>query len=147
NTFLNEMRLSAPDLQKHFEKLESITKVGSKEYNDAYLAFDSQVIDIALIEKAKSLAVVSASFDWMDIGSFKDLHDVVPQDEKGNYFYGDNIHAIDVENVFVRNEENEKPVAVIGLDNIVVVNTPDGILISRKDVSHRTGEVAKKLQQ
>jgi len=73
------------------------------------------------------------------------LHDVVPQDEKGNYFYGENIHAIDVENVFVRNEEDDKPVAVIGLDNIVVVNTPDGILISRKDVSHRTGEVAKKL--
>ena len=81
----------------------------------------------------------------MDIGSFKDLHDVVPQDKNGNYFYGDNIHAIDVENVFVRNEEDEKPIAVIGLDNVVVVNTPDGILISRKDISHRTGEVAKKL--
>lgn len=147
NTFLDEMKLSAPDLQKHFEKLESIAKIGSKEYNDVYLAFDSQVIDIALIEKAKSLAVVAASFDWMDIGSFKDLHDVVPQDEKGNYFYGENIHAIDVENVFVRNEESEKPIAVIGLDNVVVVNTPDGILISRKDVSHRTGEVAKKLHQ
>jgi len=99
-----------------------------------------------LIEKAKSLAVVAANFDWMDIGSFKDLHDVVPQDENGNYFSGDNIHAIDVENVYVRNEEDSKPVAVIGLNNIVVVNTPDGILISRKDVSHRTGEVAKKLQ-
>src|SRR5680860_450790 len=83
---------------------------------------------IALIEKAKSLAVVAASFDWMDIGSFKDLHDVVPQDEKGNYFYGENIHTIDVENVFVRNEESDKPIAVIGLDNVVVVNTPDGIL-------------------
>jgi mannose-1-phosphate guanylyltransferase/mannose-6-phosphate isomerase len=123
-----------------------LQKSAVNKYNDTYLSFDSQVIDIALIEKAKSLAVVAASFDWMDIGSFKDLHDVVPQDEKGNYFYGDNIHAIDVENVFVRNEEDDKPVAVIGLDNIVVVNTPDGILISRKDVSHMTGEVAKKLQ-
>ncbi len=145
NTFLNEMKQSALDLEKHFEKLKAISKVGGKEYNETYLAFDNQVIDIALIEKARSLAVVAASFDWMDIGSFKDLHDVVPQDEKGNYFYGDNIHAIDVENVFIRNEEDEKPVAVIGLDNVVVVNTPDGILISRKDVSHRTGEVAKKL--
>ena len=147
NTFLDEMRLSAPNLQADFEKLASIAKVGSKEYNDTYLSFDNQVIDIALIEKAHSLAVVAASFDWMDIGSFKDLHDVVPQDERGNYFSGDNIHAIDVENVFVRNEEDDKPVAVIGLDNVVVVNTPDGILVSRKDVSHRTGEVAKKLQE
>ena len=146
NTFLGEMKLSAPNLEDDFNTLASIAKVGSAEYNDAYLAFDNQVIDIALIEKAKSLAVVAANFDWMDIGSFKDLHDVVPQDESGNYFSGDNIHAIDVENVYVRNEEDGKPVAVIGLNNIVVVNTPDGILISRKDVSHRTGEVAKKLQ-
>lgn len=146
NTFLDEMRLSAPNLQDDFESLAAISEVGSAEYNAKYLAFDNQVIDIALIEKAKSLAVVSANFDWMDVGSFKDLHDVVPQDQKGNYFSGDNIHAIDVDNVYVRNEENDKPIAVIGLNNIVVVNTPDGILVSRKDVSHRTGEVAKKLQ-
>jgi mannose-1-phosphate guanylyltransferase/mannose-6-phosphate isomerase len=146
NTFLGEMRLNAPNLQLDFDSLAAVTKVSSPEYNDTYLSFDNQVIDIALIEKSKSLAVVSASFDWMDIGSFKDLHDVVPQDASGNYFSGNNIHAIDVENVFVRNEEDDKPVAVIGLDNVVVVNTPDGILISRKDVSHRTGEVAKKLQ-
>jgi mannose-1-phosphate guanylyltransferase/mannose-6-phosphate isomerase len=147
NTFLGEMRLSAPDLYKSFQSLEEISEVGTAQYNDAYLAFDNQAIDIALIEKAKSLTVVSASFDWMDVGSFKDLHDVVPQDEWGNYFYGDNIYSIDVSNVYVRNEEDDKPIAVIGLDNVVVVNTPDGILVSRKDVSHRTGEVAKKLQQ
>ena len=139
------MRLSAPDLYDNFESLTAIPKVSTQKYNDAYLALDSQVIDIALIEKVKNLAVVAASFDWMDIGSFKDLHDVVPQDEYGNYFNGENIHTIDVTNVYVRNEE-DKPVAVIGLDNVVVVNTPDGILVSRKDVSHKTGDVAKKLQ-
>ncbi len=145
NTFLSEMRLSAPDLLNSYESLTSVAKVSTKQYVDIYLAFDNQVIDIALIEKAKNLAVVAASFDWMDIGSFKDLHDVVPLDEWGNYCYGQNIHTIDVANVYIRNEE-EKPIAVIGLDNVVVVNTPDGILVSRKDVSHRTGEVAKKLQ-
>jgi mannose-1-phosphate guanylyltransferase len=82
----------------------------------------------------------------MDIGNFKDLHDVVEKDAEDNYVSGDNIHAIDVANVYIRNEEVGKPIAVIGLDNIVVVNTPNGILIARKDVSHRTGEVAKKLQ-
>ena len=145
DTFLGEMKVSAPDLLADFDSLAAIAEVGSEQYNNAYLALDNQVIDIALIEKARSLAVVSASFDWMDIGSFKDLHDVVPQDEQGNYFNGKNIHTIDVANVYIRNEE-DKPIAVIGLDNIVVVNTPDGILVSRKDVSHRTGEVAKKLQ-
>jgi mannose-1-phosphate guanylyltransferase len=143
--FLDEMRASAPELEANFDKLHAIKEYNSKEYVEAYLGLDNQVIDIALIEKARDLVVVSASFDWMDVGSFKDLHDVVPLDEIGNYYSGENIHAIDVANVYVRNEES-KPIAVIGLDNIVVVNTPDGILVSRKDVSHRTGEVAKKLQ-
>lgn len=147
NTFLAEVAKSAPDLEKNYELLAVISDHGSDEYNDAYLSLDNQVIDIALIEKAQSLAVVSASFDWMDIGNFKDLHDVVPKDEAGNYFNGDNIHAIEVENVYVRNEEPSKPIAVIGLDNIVVVNTPDGILVARKDVSAKAGDVAKKLQK
>jgi mannose-1-phosphate guanylyltransferase len=142
---LNETLRSSPELQASYYQLAAIADPTSAEYSEAYLALDNQVIDIALIEKAQSLAVVSASFDWMDVGSFKDLHDAVEKDEQGNYSRGDNIHALDVENVYVRNEE-DKPIAVIGLDNIVVVNTPDGILIARKDVSHRTGEVAKKLQ-
>jgi mannose-1-phosphate guanylyltransferase len=145
DTFLNETRRSSPELQASYDMLATIADPTSSEYSEAYLALDNQVIDIALIEKAQSLAVVSASFDWMDVGSFKDLHDAVEKDEQGNYSRGKNIHALDIENVYVRNEE-DKPIAVIGVDNIVVVNTPNGILIARKDVSHRTGEVAKKLQ-
>lgn len=145
NTFLDEMQRSAPELERNFEALAALEQPQSNEYNQAYLNLDNQVIDIALIEKAQGLSVVSASFDWMDVGSFKDLHDAVAKDEDGNYLRGENIHPIEVENVYIRNEES-KPIAVIGLDNVVVVNTPDGILISRKDVSHRTGEVAKKLQ-
>lgn len=145
-TFINEMKQSSPELYRNFKKLSDIDKTGTDKYNEAYLELDNQVIDIALIEKAKSLSVVSASFDWMDIGSFKDLHDVVSRDEFGNYCSGDNIHSIEVENAYIRNEEGSKPIAVIGLDNVIVINTPDGILVSRKDVSHRTGEVAKKVQ-
>lgn len=145
NTFLGETRRSSPDLYAHYKTLASVSDAATDEYTDTYLGFDNQVIDIALIEKAQSLAVVSANFDWMDVGSFKDLHNVVNRDKDGNYFKGKGINPIDVENVYVRNEE-EKPIAVIGLDNIVVVNTPHGILVARKDVSHLTGEVAKKLQ-
>ena len=141
------MERSAPELMANYGKLSEIAEHGSEEYNHAYLSLDNQVIDIALIEKAESLAVVAASFDWMDIGNFKDLHDVVPKDEGGNYVAGENVHAIDIENVYVRNEEPGKPVAVIGLDNVVVVNTPDGILVSRKDLAPKVGDIAKQIQK
>lgn len=146
DVFMNEMQRSAPDLWSNYQTLASIADFGSEAYNHAYLALDNQVIDIALIEKAYQLAMVSASFDWMDIGNFKDLHDAVTKDEAGNYAYGDNIHTIDVANTYIRNEQPDKPVAVIGLDNVVVVNTPDGVLVARRDVAAKCGDIAKKLQ-
>lgn len=144
--FLREMERSAPSLAETYRRLSSLGVHGDDRYNQSYLELDNQVIDTALIEKAESLAVVSAGFDWMDVGNFKDLHDIVTKDEQGNYLHGENIHSIEVENVYVRNEEPSKPVAVIGLDNIVVVNTRDGILVARKDVSAKSGDIAKKLQ-
>lgn len=146
NVFVDEMKKNSPVLYDNFNKISSIKNINDSEYDETYLNFDNQVIDVALIEKTKNLSVVSAGFDWMDIGSFKDLHDVVSKDESGNYLSGQNIHTIEVENVYIRNEDSDRPVAVIGLDNVVVVNTPDGILISRKDISHKTGEIAKKIQ-
>jgi mannose-1-phosphate guanylyltransferase len=146
NVFLREMAGSAPGLTEHYQRLNDVAEFGGNEYNEVYLSLDNQVIDIALIEKASQLAVVSAAFDWMDIGNFKDLHEAVQRDKNDNYMKGENIHAIDVENVYVRNEESGKPVAVIGLDNVVVINTPDGILVARKDVSAKCGDIAKKLQ-
>ncbi len=143
-TFLSEIRKVSPELTSHYEKLSAINEPFNAEYNQTYLDFDDQVIDYALSEKSTNLAVVPATFDWMDLGSFKDLHDAVERDEQGNYTKGDEIYPIDVENVYIRNEES-KPIAVIGLDNVVVVNTPNGILVARKDVSQRTGEVAKIL--
>lgn len=146
NTFLKAMEESSPNLLDNYHKLSLINNFGDTEYNDTYLSLDNQVIDVALIEKAKGLVVVSASFDWMDVGSFKDLHEVVHTDESGNYFGGENIHTIDVQNVYIRNEEPNKPVAVIGLDNVAVVNTSNGILVVRKDISHKVGEISKKIQ-
>ncbi len=146
-TFLKEMSEYAPDLKNNYDALVGIKDNTSKDYKDTYLGFSNEVIDIALIEKSKSLVVVPASFDWMDIGGFKDLHEANESDELGNHFAGGNIHAQEVENAFIRNEESKKPVAVIGLDNIVVVNTKDGILVARKDLSHKVGEIAKKIQK
>lgn len=146
DVFMNEMQRSAPELWSNYQTLAAVDGFGGEDYNQTYLALDNQVIDIALIEKAAELAVVSADFDWMDIGNFKDLHDAVAKDEYGNYTRGENVHTVDVDNVYIRNEEPEKPLAVIGLDNVVVVNTPDGILVTRKDIAAKCGDIAKRLQ-
>lgn len=144
NTFLQTMKSSAPALLERYEALMGLDD-GTKEYVDTYHSFESDSIDYALIEKAKKLIVTPATFDWMDVGNFKDLHDVNEQDEIGNYICGDKVHMIEVENAYVRNEE-EKDIAIIGLDNVVVVNTPDGVLVARKDLAPKVGDIAKKIQ-
>ncbi|RWZ78947.1 MAG: hypothetical protein EOT04_02640 [Candidatus Chaera renei] len=146
NTFLKEMKANAPTLAENYDKLCAINDPQSQQYKDVYLRFENQVIDIALIEKAKDLVVIPASFDWMDVGNSNDLHAANELDQLSNYVHGNNIHSVDVENGYIRNEEPEKPIVVIGMDNVVVVNTKDGILISRKDLSPKVGDIAKQIQ-
>lgn len=141
NTFKNAMRDYAPDLLENYEKL---VKSGEK-FHDVYLSFENEPIDIALIEKVHNLLMVPASFDWMDLGSFGDLHKAAGSNEEGNYVAGD-VEVEGVENSFIQNDEN-KPVAVIGLDNIVVINTENGILVARKDLAQKVGEVSKRISK
>ena len=140
DTFGKVMKASAPNLARDYAKL---LKATAKTYETTYLGFENVSIDYALIEKVKDLLVVPASFDWMDLGSFNDLHKAVDQDENGNHFLGD-VESDEVENSYVHNEE-DKPIAVIGLDNIVVVNTTAGILVARKDLSQKVGDISKKI--
>lgn len=141
NTFRQAMQTDAPELFANFEKLQAATP---ETYTDVYLQFESISIDYALMEKVHSLLVVPASFDWMDLGSFSDMHKAADLDEANNHVQG-LVETAEVENAFIQNSE-DKPVAVIGLDNVVVVNTPNGLLVARKDLSQKVGDVSKRFK-
>jgi mannose-1-phosphate guanylyltransferase len=140
-TFEREMRTRSKRLWRDYKKL-----LKSKNKKTAYLAIKSEAIDTALSEKVEDGVVVAGNFDWADVGSFKDLHEISLQDEGGNHIRGNNIELENTSNSFVRNDTTT-PVAVIGLDNIVVVNTPNGVLVTNKNYAQRVGDVAKRLQQ
>jgi mannose-1-phosphate guanylyltransferase/mannose-6-phosphate isomerase len=140
--FTQKMQKYAPELHDSYQKLHA-TK-DSAEYEKTYLGFEDEAIDYALIEKVDDLLVVPASFDWMDLGSYSDLHKAVGADEQGNYVGKGYVEMEDVENCYIENHE-DKPVAVVGLDNVVVINTKDGILVARKDLGQKVGVVAKRI--
>ena len=140
-TFKNKMETYAPDLLESYNKLSS---AATDELQDTYLSLESDAIDYALIEKVQDLLVVPADFDWMDLGSFADIAKVAQSDSNGNFKAGD-VEIEDVKNSYIENQDATKPVAVIGLDNVVVVNTPDGILVTRKDLSQKVGDIAKRI--
>jgi len=140
-TFKEKMESRAPDLAENFRKLNE--SKNDEEYNEHYLSFVNDAIDYALMEKMNDLLVVPASFDWMDFGSFRDIHKAVGGDQDGNYTGGD-VLLEGVENSYVLNQE-DKPLVVIGLDNIAVVNTKNGIVITRKDLDQKVGDAAKRI--
>ncbi len=139
NTFKSAMENHAPELYANYQALLAI---GGGDASETYLALENMAIDYALIEKVPDLLVIPASFDWMDLGSFSDIAKAAGGDEKGNLTSG-KVELEDVQNSLVQNTE-DKPVAVIGLDNIVVVNTPNGILVARKDLAQKVGDVSKR---
>lgn len=144
NTFLKTMEAFAPDLKENYERL--LATGDEQAYKDTFLSFEKIAIDYSLMEKTKNLLVVPAAFDWMDIGSFGDAHKVVETDQVGNFTKG-YVEMEGVENSYIRNDVEGTPVAVIGLDNIVVVNTPNGILVARKDLSQNVKAIAQKVQE
>ena len=124
------------------KQLEKIKHADKREAKAVYLNFKDEAIDTALIEKTPDLMVVPASFDWVDVGSFDDVHEISPQDEDENSSIGDRNIILNSRSVYVRNEE-PKPVAVVGLDNVAVINTTHGVLVIRKDLSQKVKEVTK----
>jgi mannose-1-phosphate guanylyltransferase/mannose-6-phosphate isomerase len=141
STLEREIQARNEQLWKNYQALQ-----GSKDTKDTYLGFESEAIDMALSEHVDDGLVVPATFDWLDIGSFHDLHGVSEQDDTGNYRYGENIELERVTNSYVRNEQG-LPVAVIGLDNVAVVATDNGILVTNKTYAQKVGEISKKFKE
>lgn len=139
-------RINALEDTHWIKQLERIKQADKSEAENIYLDFQDEAIDTALIEKTPDLMVVPASFDWMDVGSFDDVHEASPQDEDENSSVGEKNIVIDSRSVYVRNEE-DKPVAVIGLDNVAVVNTPHGVLVVRKDLSQKVKDAANQVKK
>lgn len=79
----------------------------------------------------------------MDLGSYSDLHQASESDSDGNSVKG-YVKLDSVENSLIQNHE-DKPLLVIGLDNVAVVNTENGILVTRKDLSQAVGALSKQV--
>ena len=141
STLEREIEANAPDTWQNYQSL-----LESEDVDATYLDFESATIDRALSEKLNDALVIPGAFDWLDVGSFGDLHEVNESDETGNHIRGDHIHQDEVENAYIRNEE-DKPMVVIGLDNVAIVNTPHGILVARKDLAQRVGDISKRFQK
>lgn len=143
-TFENALQKFSPEWFEYYQKL--VAAKTEKDYKDTYLTLESDAIDYMLMEKDPELLVVPASFDWMDVGSFSDVYKALEADVRGNHIDARKIAIEDVENSLIINQEPEKQIGIIGLDNVVVINTKHGLLITRKDQDQKVKQIVEKLK-
>ena len=109
----------------------------------AFRACASESIDYAVMEPTSCATVVPANIGWSDVGSWSSLADVLPVDHNGNVVRGD-VYLEDVKNTLVRAES--RMVAVIGVADVVIVETRDAVLIVHKDKVQNVRNVVNYLQ-
>lgn len=97
----------------------------------AFAASPSDSIDYAVMEKTDRAAVVPISCGWSDIGSWSSLWAAAERDEAGNRHDGD-VLSIDTRNSLVRASDG-RMIATIGVEDLIIVDTPDATLVARKD--------------
>jgi mannose-1-phosphate guanylyltransferase len=103
-------------------------------------------IDYAVMEKAAAdgnVAVVRGDFDWSDVGSWQAVSELSDADADGNRGLGERV-AIDTRGTFIHSED--RVVATIGVADLVIVDTPDAVLVAHRDHLQRVKEVVGELK-
>ena len=100
-------------------------------------------LDYAVMEKAAGVAVVRAGFDWSDIGSWQAVSDLVPTDDEGNRGQGERV-SIDTRGTNIHAED--RVVATVGVDDLVIVDTADAVLVAHRDHLQRVKDVVGVLK-
>jgi len=137
--FKEFLKTYSPEYFKEYEKLENNFNNKDKFYS-IYNEIRPDSIDYVLMEKVKEVKMFGAGFEWNDVGSWSSVYELNVKNENGNVSVGNNVF-LNTKNSMVYSTTNI-PIALIGLEDVVVVNTKDGILVSaKKDLQSVKGVV------
>lgn len=143
-TLMEELRAHRPEIAAAAEtawRTGTELPSGRLAGVEAWSACPSESIDYAVAEHTRRAAVVPASIGWSDVGSWSSLMDLAPRDDRGNSLFGA-VWTIDSNGCYVRS--TSRSVAVIGAQDIIVIETPDAVLIVHKDATQQVKQAAAR---
>jgi mannose-1-phosphate guanylyltransferase len=144
DVIIEEIRRAMPVLGEQLAVIEQ--SLGTPSYARTlarvFPAATSVSIDYGVMEKSQRIAVVPAEFGWSDVGSFAALSEVRDLDDLGNVLQGDAVVIDGHDNVVLA--QGGRPVAVVGVDGVVVVDAGDVVLVVRKE---RAQDVRKAVEE
>lgn len=110
---------------------------------DHFTASPSESIDYALMERTDQAVVVPLNAGWSDVGSWSALYDIGEKDENDNLIKGD---ALIEESTRCYIHADHHMIAAIGVEDLVIIDTPDATLVSSRDKVQQVKQVVEKLQ-
>lgn len=111
---------------------------------DLFAKVPEDSIDYAVMEKSSRVAVVPCNIGWSDIGSWSALGDLGSADAQGNRIESE-VLLHDVNNCFIRSEE--RLVGAVGISDLIIVDTPDALLVAAKDRAQDVKHIYSELKR
>jgi len=146
NTLIDELTNHSPDIVK---AIKSSVENATNDFDfirlekKAFESSPSNSIDYALMEKSNNVVVVPLDAQWNDIGSWSALYDIGVKDDNGNVIQGD-VFTEETTNTYIN--ATSHMVATIGVQDLVIVDTPNATLISTKDKAQEVKKIVEQLQ-
>ncbi len=136
--FFSELKKHASDVSKTFEASDNI--------NAIYDAVPSISIDYGIMEKSSRVAVIRLDENWSDLGNFDVMYEELEKDSSGNVVYGcDNVSIGSTDNLIY--SKPKKLVSLIDVSGMVVVDTPDALLVCPRSSSQKVKDLVSVLKK
>lgn len=145
SAILDEMENLMPELYEGVCKIsESIgTPDFSKVLQVEYGQFKSVSIDYGIMEHSKKVYLIKGEFDWSDVGDWEAVYQLAEKSENDNVLQGE-IYTENLNNSFIRTKK--KFTALVGVENLIVVETDDALLICSRDKAQSVKQVVDHLK-
>jgi mannose-1-phosphate guanylyltransferase len=134
----------APYYGKQYVKLEK-SLTNKLKFAQIYMETRPESIDYALMEKMKEVVMIKAGFSWNDVGSWSSVYEMNEKTKEKNVSRG-KVIAIDTVNSLLFSDQS-KPLAVIGLDRVAVIDTENGILVAPLGRLQQVKQVIENLKK
>lgn len=147
SVFLKELTAQSPELVSAVKTAQEKSKQDLdfiRIDKESFAQAPNISIDYALMEKSKNVVCVSLDANWSDVGDWKSFSDLNDKDLSGNSFIGD---SIDVGSTNTLVFSRDKLVATLGVDNLMIINTPDAVLVADKNQAQQVKSLITQIEK
>ena len=112
-----------------------------------YPTLESVSVDVGLMEKADNIFMLPMGYMWSDIGSWSALEEVIAADDQGNHASGPGQLIAEQSSGNITFADNGQTIALVGVQNLVVISTPDATLVCPKDQAQNVRAIVERLKK